>query len=75
MSLIFCVDTGQFVVGFMETVYRVSEGDGQVEVCITLISPEGDIGGKRILVEVFNHVNPETIADGAPAASKLIHLC
>ena len=75
VSLIFCVDTGPFVVGFMETAYRVSEGDGQVKVCIALISPEGDIGGKRVLVEVFNHANPETIAAGTPAASKLIHLC
>jgi hypothetical protein len=49
--------TGPFVVGFVDTVYNVTEGDdglGDISVCVTLTSPEGDIGGERIFVEVFN---------------------
>ena len=53
--------------------YTVSESDGQVEVCVSLVSPEGDIGSKMVLVEVFNNINPESTTAGAAAASKLTH--
>ena len=43
-----------YVVGFTETMYNISENDSQVEVCVALISPEGDIYGGNILVEVFS---------------------
>ena len=46
------------------------EGDGQVEVCVHLISPEGDIDNRRVLVLVF--IDPENNPDGIRvAASKL----
>ena len=67
----FCLRTGTFVVGFVETSYTVIEGDGQVEVCVNLISPEGDIGDERVLVEVFNNTDPGSIPADAAAASKL----
>jgi hypothetical protein len=53
--------TGPFVVGFVDTVYNVTEGDdglGDISVCVTLTSPEGNIGGEIILVEVFDDTNP-----------------
>ena len=58
--------TGPFVVGFMKTIYTVTESESQVEVCVSLVSPEGDIGDKVVLVEVFSN-----IADSAATASKL----
>ena len=60
-----------FVVGFVETIYTVSERDGQVEVCVTLISSEGDIGNKVVLVEVISKVDSHSIPVDAAAASKL----
>ena len=62
-----------FVVGFMEIMYRVIEGDGQVEVCVGLISPQGDIGGKMVLVEVFDNTNPESTNASGAVASKFAH--
>ena len=50
--------------------YTVTEGNGHVEVCVTLISPEGDIGDKTVHVEVFNNTNPGNIPRNATAASK-----
>ena len=55
----------------METTYTVTEGDGQVEVCVNLTSPEGDIGDERVLVEVFTNTDPGSIPADAVAASKL----
>ena len=55
--VLLCLFVGPFVVGFVDTVYNVTEGDdglGDISVCVTLTSPEGDIGGERIFVEVFN---------------------
>ena len=68
LSLLY-MNTEPFVVGFADTMYTVSEGDGQVEVCVTLISPEGDIGGEVVLVEVFS--NSGSILTGVTAASKM----
>ena len=51
--------------------YTVIESDGQVEVCVKLISPEGDIGNERVLVSVFDNTGPESIPADAVAASKL----
>ena len=47
------------------------EGDGQVEVCVHLISPEGDIGNERVLVSVFDNTGPGSIPADAAAASEL----
>ena len=71
MLTVFWLCTGTFVVGFVETAYTVIEGDGQVEVCVNLTSPEGDIGDERILVEVFTNTDPGSIPADAAAASKL----
>ena len=50
--------------------YTVSEGDGQVEVCVTLVSSEGDIGNESVLVDVINNMDPLSIPADAAAASK-----
>ena len=70
--LLLCPFVGPFVVGFVQTIYTITEGDnGQVsvEVCVTLISPEGDIDDERIFVEVFNKTNPQNIPSGSALAS------
>ena len=72
MSLSFCRSTETFIVGFVETAYTVIEGDGQVEVCVNLTSPEGDIGDERVFVEVFTNTDPGSIPADAAAASKLV---
>ena len=69
-----CIYTEPFVVGFAETMYTVSEGNGQVEVCVNLTSPDGDIGDEVVLVEVFSNTNPESFLTGSTAASKLNEL-
>ena len=56
--------TDTYIVGFTETMYNVSESDGQVEVCVALNSPEGDIFGGQILVEVFHNSSPERNVTG-----------
>ena len=61
-----------FVVGFVETMYTVSESDGQVEVCVTLVSSEGDIGNESVLVHVINNMD---IPADAAAASKSVCTC
>ena len=64
-----------FIVGFVETMYTVSEGDGQVEVCVTLVSSEGDIGNESVLVDVINNMDPLSIPADAAAASKSVCTC
>ena len=70
-----CIHTEPFVVGFAETMYTVSEGNGQVEVCVNLTSPEEDIGDEVVLVEVFSNTNPGSILTSSTLASKLNKLC
>ena len=71
-SLLFlCIYTEPFIVGFAKTIYTISEGDGQVEVCVNLTSPDGDIGDEVVLVEVFNNTNPGSILTSSTHASKL----
>ena len=65
------VAKGTFLVGFVETTYTVIESDGQVEVCVHLISPEGDIGSERVLVSVFDNTGPGSIPADVATASKL----
>ena len=68
--------SGTFIVGFVETMYTVIEGDAgevHVDVCVTLISPVGDIGDERILVDVFNDTTPKNIPLGSALASKLLY--
>ena len=69
----FLLFTEMYVVGFAETMYSVIEGDGQVEVCVSLMSPKGDIFGGQILVEVFNNDQWNTPVNHT-AASKLTWL-
>ena len=60
-----------FTVGFTKTTYTVIEGDGQVEVCVNLTSPEGDIGDEMVLVEIINNDDSGSIPIDVAAASKL----
>ena len=66
------VVTDIFIVGFVETTYTVIESDGQVEVCVNLISSEGDICSRRVLDMVFN--NPGNNPDGTRAAASKLSL-
>ena len=66
-----CIHTEPFIVGFAETMYTVGEGDGQVEVCVNLTSPEGDIGDEVVLVEVFSITNPGSILTHASKLNEL----
>ena len=50
-----------YIVGFAEPLYTVIEGDGQVEVCVNLTSPEGDIGDEMVLVEVTTQRRLDTV--------------
>ena len=57
-----------------QCIYTVSEENGQVEVCVTLISYEGDISDEtRVLCEVFHNTNPLNIPADAATASKSDH--
>ena len=65
------------IVGFVETIYTVIEGDDDqvhVEVCVTLIGPEGDICDEGIYVEVFNNTNPRNLPPGSALASRLTYI-
>ena len=67
---LFCiyVCAGPFIVGFAKTTYTVIEDDGQVEVCVDLISEE-DVGDGMVLIEVNSNEDPGSIpTDGAPAS-------
>ena len=71
----FLLFTEVYVVGFAETMYSVIEGDNQVEVCVTLMNPKGEIFGGQILVEVFNNsIDQRNTPVNHTAASKLLWL-
>ena len=73
----YLIYAGPFVVGFVETTYTVIEGDNgysYVDVCVTLISPEGNIGDERVRVEVFHDRDSNNIPIGLALASKLCSL-
>ena len=38
----------------MQTTYTVTEGEGQVEVCVNLTQPEIDLLNETVRVETFN---------------------
>ena len=72
--VLLCLFVGPFVVGFVDTVYNVTEGDdglALISVCVTLTSPEGNIGGEIILVEVFDDTNPRNNPLCSALASRL----
>ena len=52
--------------------YTVTEGDGLVEVCVNLTSPEGGIGNENLMVpvEVNNNEDPGSIPPNVTSASK-----
>ena len=60
-----------FTVGFTKTTYTVIESDGQVEVCVSVSSPEEDIGDEMVLVEIINNDDSGSIPIDVAAASKL----
>ena len=65
-----------FVVAFVETMYTVTESEGQVEVCVNLTRPRQDILEETVIVNVFNNKSSVYIPDGAVIASMLnLHVC
>ena len=70
----FCNAESLYLVGFVETMYTVSEGDGQVEVCVTLLHSKGDISNKSVLVDVINNMDSLSIQADV-AASKSVCTC
>ena len=64
-----------FEVGFVETVYTVSEGVGSVEVCVNLTQPQVDILDEFVVVDVFDYPSSVYIpADVTLASESLKHL-
>ena len=61
------LSTVLLVVGFVETSFTVTEG-GSVDVCVQLISPEGNIGDAQVNLEVIDEVPPFIPADVARAS-------
>ena len=43
-----------FLVAFVQTTYTVTEGEGQVEVCVNLTQTEIDLLNETVRVEAFN---------------------
>ena len=62
---------GLFVIAFVETIYTVTESEGEVEVCVNLTHPPQDILDETVRVNVFNNKGSVYIPDGAEIASKL----
>ena len=58
-----------FEVGFVETVYTVSEGVGSVEVCVNLTQPQVDILEEFVVVDVFDFPSSVYIPANATLAS------
>ena len=56
------------VVGFTERLYTVTEGEN-IQVCVSLISPEVDIGTARVLLDVGVAGNSLLIPADAAEAS------
>ena len=61
------LSTASLVVGFVETSFTVTEG-GSVDVCVQLISPEGNIGDAQVWLEVCDEDPPLIPAGGARAS-------
>ena len=51
--------------------YTTNEDDGQVEVCVTLVSYDNSSDETKVLVEVVNNTHPLNIPADAATASKL----
>ena len=58
-----------FAVAFVETTYTVIESEGEVEVCVNLTRPPGDILEETLRVNVFNNESSAYIPAEAPIAS------
>ena len=61
-----------FEVGFLETVYTVSEGVGSVEVCVNLTHPQVDILDEFVVVEVIDFPSSIYIPGGVTLAGELL---
>ena len=59
-----------FEVGFVETVYTVSESVGSVEVCVNLTRPQFDILDEFVTVEVYDYPSSVYIPANATLASE-----
>ena len=62
--------TEPFEVAFVETIYRVPEDVGTVEVCVNLTQPEFDILDEFVIVEVFDFPSSVVIPSNATLASE-----
>ena len=60
-----------FVVAFVETMYTVTESEGQVEVCVNLTHPPIDSLDETVRVNVFNNESSIYIPHSAEVASML----
>ena len=54
IKIVTIIDPWPLEVGFVETVYTVSEGVGSVEVCVNLTQPQVDILDHYVVVEVID---------------------
>ena len=67
-SVPFCLEP--FEVGFVETVYAVSEG-AVVEVCVNLTQPKLDILDEFVVVEVVDYCSSVYVPTNTLLASEL----
>ena len=56
---------------FVKTVYTITEGDGDVEVCVNLTRPSTDIFDSFVGVEVYRNDTSLYIPSGVMLASEL----
>ena len=65
---------GPFEVGYVQTVYTVTEGVGSVRVCINLTKPEVDIEEEMVFVESLDFPTSVYIPADATLASEFSRL-
>ena len=56
---------------FVETAYTITEGEGDVEVCVNLIRPSTDIFENFVGVEVYRNDTSLYVPSGVMLASEL----
>ena len=61
-----------FVVGFLETMYNISEGVGSQEVCVILTHPQTNILDESVVVEVYDFPSSIYIPADVTLASELL---
>ena len=56
---------------FVETAYTITEGEGDVEVCVNLTRPSTDIFDNFVAVEVYRNDTSLYVPSGVMLASEL----